>query len=154
MPGHSWISRLIRCLLAIPIAVTSIRKDLAVRPCFPMTFPISARSTEMRKELPSLIGTHSTLTSSGWSTISLINTVIASAMSFECSMMKTPFVFPISRNEPASEVVPGRCVLRKNTNLCSLSARSARRRSERLGILFQIASIICLTCCLSTLQPQ
>ncbi len=75
-----------RCLLAIPIAVTSIRKDLAVRPCFPITFPTSPGSTEMRREIPSAPGTDSTLTPSGWSTISLTNAVTASAMS-ECSMI-------------------------------------------------------------------
>jgi len=62
---YSWISRLILCLLAIPIAVTITLSDLAVRPCFPITFPMSAGSTETRRELPSVIGTDSTFTFSG-----------------------------------------------------------------------------------------
>jgi hypothetical protein len=88
--AYSRISRLIRCLLAIPIAVTITRSDRAVRPCLPITFPISPGSTEIRRVLPSFAGTDSTLTPSGWSTISLINVVIASAMSFDCSMTKNP----------------------------------------------------------------
>ena len=65
------------------------------------------------------MGTDSTRTPSGWSTISLINVVTASAISFECSMMKTPIVFPVSGTVPASAVVPSRYVLPKEeTDIC------------------------------------
>jgi hypothetical protein len=60
-----------RLCIFIPTAERMTRRDWAVRPCLPMTLPMSSLCTVMAKHMPSSCGVGTIRTASAWSTRAL-----------------------------------------------------------------------------------